>query len=237
MTEFPDDEAFAAEYVLGTLDWSERTDAEARRRRDPHFEQLIRAWETRLSPLAAAVPDLAPPATLLDGILSRLPSDEPARPAENILIMRRQLRLWRNIAAVASALAAVLAVWVVAREAFPPAPPNQTYVAVLQHGADTPSFVVSLDLGQRRMTVLPLSTSAPPDKSYQLWMIGSDQAKPRSIGVIDAQDPIRSHLPDVNDAALSNATYAVTLEPHGGSPTGQPTSTPVFVGKLVHTAL
>jgi anti-sigma-K factor RskA len=34
-------------------------------------------------------------------------------------------------------------------------------------------------------------------------------------------------------AIVAGATYAVTVEPPGGSPTGQPSGAPVFVGKLI----
>jgi anti-sigma-K factor RskA len=34
---------------------------------------------------------------------------------------------------------------------------------------------------------------------------------------------------------VRNATYAVTVEPSGGSPSGKPTSAPVFTGKLIET--
>ena len=32
---------------------------------------------------------------------------------------------------------------------------------------------------------------------------------------------------------IEDATYAVTVEPPGGSPDGKPSGPPVFVGKLV----
>jgi anti-sigma-K factor RskA len=34
---------------------------------------------------------------------------------------------------------------------------------------------------------------------------------------------------------VQNATYAVTVEPQGGSPDGKPSGAPVFVGKLIPT--
>ena len=34
-------------------------------------------------------------------------------------------------------------------------------------------------------------------------------------------------------AIVRDATYAVTVEPKGGSPTGKPSGAPVFYGKLV----
>lgn len=237
MIDFTDDEAMAAEYVLGTLDGGERAAAENRRLRDPAFEAMIAAWEVRLAPLAASTPDLAPPTELFVRVMDRLPADEiPAAANDNILIMRRQVRIWRGVAAVASTLAAVLAIWIVGRNLLPTAQ-DKTYVAVLQQGADQSSFVVSLDLANRRMAVMPLATTAPPGKSYEVWMIGGDRATPRSMGVIEARTMLRPRLPDVDAGILSSATYAVTIEPQGGSPTGQPTSAPLFVGKLVDMPL
>ena len=237
MTDLSDDETFAAEYALGTLDATERAAADERRRREPSFESLVEAWEARLSPLAAAAAEVTPPPALLAGILSRLPPDLPRAGADNVVALRRRLRTWRGVAAVAGALAAMQAIWIVSGDLLAPAPARQTYVAVLQHGADTPSFVVSADLADRRMMVMPLAVSAPPDKSYELWVIGPDKGVPQSMGLLDPRTAMRPRLPDLDTGALSNATYAVTLEPHGGSPTGQPTSTPIYVGKLIHTSL
>jgi anti-sigma-K factor RskA len=149
--------------------------------------------------------------------------------------LRRQLRFWRGTAAIATAFAAMLAIWIAERSVNEPGV-AQTYVAVLQQGNGAPTFVVSLDLARRRMSVRPLGTAPPSDKSYELWMIGGD-AKPRSMGLVDSDAPQRPNVPDVDQSVLSGATYAVTLEPRGGSPTGQPTSAPLFVGKMLNAAL
>ncbi len=237
MTDFTDDDALAAEYVLGTLTSDERAAAETRRARDPGFEALVAQWEARFAPLAQAVPSVEPPPGLYARVLSRLPTGDTVQSSDTVIVLRRNIRVWRGVAAVASALAAILAIWIVERQTQSPAAPAQTYVAVLQHGADQPAFVVSLDLANRKMLVMPLATSAPPGKSYELWMIGADHGTPRSMGVLDPQAALRPRLPDVDSRELSNATYAVTLEPQGGSPTGQPTSAPVFIGKLMNTSL
>jgi anti-sigma-K factor RskA len=237
MTDFSDDEAFAAEYALGTLDAAERASAEQRRRREPAFDGLVTAWETRLAPLASATPEIAPPATVLTDILARLPPDRAAAGTGTIVTQRRRLRAWRNVALATGALAAAEAIWILGSGYVLPPTPRQTYVAVLQHGVDTPAFVVSVDLADHRMTVLPLATTAPPGKSYELWMITPGDGTPHSMGVVDAQAGMRPHLPDMNKGEISSATYAVTVEPRGGSPTGQPTSAPVYVGKLLPMAL
>ena len=60
--------------------------------------------------------------------------------------------------------------------------------------------------------------------------------RPRSLGVIGADDftarpVLAAYAPDIVD----QATYAVTVEPEGGSPTGVATGPIVFTGKLVET--
>jgi Fasciclin domain len=55
---------------------------------------------------------------------------------------------------------------------------------------------------------------------------------PKSLGVIDAARRGAS-LAAYDRAVVEDATYAVTVEPPGGSPDGKPSGPPVFVGKLI----
>ena len=237
MIAFSDDDALAAEYVLGTLDEPERLAAEVRRHADPIFDRLIREWEDRLAPLVYAAEDIVPPSGILARVLTQIAPSSDAVLAEvgasNVVVLRRKLRVWRGVAAVAGALAAALALWVARSESVRMTSPNQTYVAVLQQGSNTPSFVVSIDLDHRRMTVMPLAAKETPGKSYELWMIGGEHGVPQSLGVVDAKSTAHPPLPSADPGLISHATYAVTLEPAGGSPTGQPTSAPLFTGRLL----
>ena len=59
----------------------------------------------------------------------------------------------------------------------------------------------------------------------ELWLIpsGPDQ-RPHSLGLIQPGQPIRLTIPpDLAGRVTPDATLAVSLEPPGGSPTGQPT--------------
>jgi anti-sigma-K factor RskA len=79
---------------------------------------------------------------------------------------------------------------------------------------------------------------APPEpgKSYELWLISDKLPRPRSLGVIGGSDfTARPVLAGYDSDVVNAATYAVTVEPAGGSPNGQPTSAPVFSGKLIET--
>ena len=75
----------------------------------------------------------------------------------------------------------------------------------------------------------------PADRSLQLWML-PDGAAPKSLGVLPATGLARITLPALPDQALAGvAALAVSLEQAGGSPTGQPTSAPIYTGKLIET--
>jgi anti-sigma-K factor RskA len=69
-----------------------------------------------------------------------------------------------------------------------------------------------------------------------LWIIDDKLGAPRSLGVIDQANPTANpSLNRFDRAVVAGATYAVTVEPPGGSPTGAPSGAPVFVGKLFPT--
>ncbi len=50
------------------------------------------------------------------------------------------------------------------------------------------------------------------------------------MGLVD-REPARVALPD--GARVEKATFAVTIEPEGGSPTGGPTGPIVYSGQLI----
>ena len=235
-----EDDALAAEYALGTLDGPERAEAEARRARDVHFNKAVLDWERLLAPLAEAGEDMRAPLDLRGRVLSRIATLGKSEPvvagSSSVLRLRRELRLWRGATGLAAALAAVLGLWI-ARQDFAPPSERQTFVAVLQQGTSASSFVVSLDVSRRTLTVIPAAASEPAGKSFELWMIDPERPKPVSMGVVDARAPVHPLMPQTDAAAMSRATYAVTVEPPGGSPTGQPSSAPVYIGKFLSTSL
>jgi anti-sigma-K factor RskA len=226
-----DDEGLAAEYVLGTLDAAERAAVAARRLREPELEAAISVWETRLAPLSEATPPQAPPAELFSRIEARLGAASPVVDLTSVLSAR--LARWRAVAtgagALATALAAALAFVVITR----PSVPHQ-FVAVLQKGPDEPAFAMTVDVDKQEFTVRPVAAKPPEGKSYELWIIAPTLGAPKSLGVIDANavSPER-RLSAYDPSVVRAATYAVTLEPQGGSPNGAPSGAPVFVGKLI----
>jgi anti-sigma-K factor RskA len=178
--------------------------------------------------------------------------------ASSVVAFPAPVRRWRNIAtamtAIAAALIAIVVTQVVRPDLLPdgirpkprtqvvqvPAPPAPTpaqYVAVLQKDGGSPAFILTVDGATRNFTVRKVGdTTAEPGKSFELWLISDRLGPPRSLGVIGTGDfTARPTLASYDTDIVKAATYAVTVEPEGGSPNGKPTLPPVFAGKLIET--
>lgn len=228
----------AAEYVVGTLTSSEREAVEARRVTDTELSSAIAAWEARLSPWLAEYQSVEPPAHVKASLIERverIQQGESVLPVES-LRLRRSVNFWRATALSGYAIAAGLAALVVFREP-PMSAPDSHYVAVFQNNDEQPAFVMSIDLKSRQIIVRPVTAKPASGKTYQLW-IASDQlgGKPRSLGLLDEPTkPTRKTLPYDADL-LQSATFGISLEPEGGSPTGTPTGRAVH-GRLIPSQL
>jgi len=256
MTE--DQEILAAEYVLGTLDADERVQAQALVESDAAFAALVRGWERRLGELQAMVEPVEPSPDVWERIKAAaigMPPEEPMRLPQVASARRREsatfsfaarnLALWRGAAAAAGALAAVLALFIGLREfgVLPPAPsrPVETaqtpgagrFVAVLQRDATAPAFVLTVDVASRSLTVRRMAATPEPGRSYELWLVSDRFPQPRSLGLVGEQEyTTRPTLASFDPDTIRRATYAVSLEPPGGSPTGVPTGPVLFAGEL-----
>ena len=174
----------------------------------------------------------------------------------NVVRLSAQARRWRNVAtfttAIAAALVAMIAVQAYRPELLPdglrPKPrvqvvevktpsapvPSGQYVALLQKDSGSPAFILTVDGATRNFTVRRVGATPEPGKSYELWLVSDKLQRPRSLGVVGGNDfTIRPVLSGYDPDTVNKATYAVTVEPEGGSPTGDPTGPIVYTGKLI----
>ena len=231
MTISPDDDFAAAEYALGTLDPGERATLTARRLREPDLDQAIRAWEARLAPLAEAAPEIPPPRDLLPAIEARIRGGPQEGRNNALIVLERSVSGWRAAAIAASVVAVAMAIGLAASEMSRRSAPRE-YVAILQKDAASPAFEVTVNLDRQELRIRPVAARAPPGKAFELWIIDAKLGAPRSLGVIGDKSRA-ANLSGFDRAVVANATYAVTVEPPGGSPDGKPSGPPVFVGKLI----
>ena len=253
-------EMLAAEYVLGTLATNEREQAETLIANDPAFAQLVRYWERRIGELHAMVQSVEPPPETWARIQARVDGVEPSAEmllphpdqaarvvAEgNVIDLSRRLGRWRQAAVGLAALAAMLVAVVVTAAVDPQALPGSLrpkavapgrFVAVLQEGAATPAFILTVDVATRTASVRRVSAEQQAGKSYELWLVSDRFPKPRALGLVGTDEFARPTLASFDPATISGATYAVSLEPEGGAPNPEdgPSGPVLFTAKLLAT--
>ena len=180
-----------------------------------------------------------------------------AAPSAQIVDLTQRMRRWRALTATTGALAACLIGIVIARDVRPdlmpaglrpkqqvvevikevvrevPSTRPAQFVAVFQKDEQSPSFVMSVDIEKRIVTVRQVAAERLADKSYQLWIATQPGAAPQSLGVLGTEDfTVKATLAAYDPAIINNATFGISLEPLGGSPTDRPTG-PVIHAKLL----
>jgi anti-sigma-K factor RskA len=218
----------AAEYVLGVLGPEQRRAAERRLARDAAFAREVAYWERRLGVLADSVPEVAPPRdgwARIEAALGREPGSVERR--TNVW---HSLSFWRGLALSTSALAAACLAALIYVGAV--APPGAPLVAKLDAEGGQTGFVAAVSSGGN-LTIVPAALlSAQEQKALELWLIPAGE-KPHSLGLIDPSRPVTINVPkDLLSKVNREAVLAVSLEPPGGSPTGQPTGPVIANGKL-----
>jgi anti-sigma-K factor RskA len=172
----------------------------------------------------------------------------------DIVYLAHRVRRWRRITLAVGAIAALLAIFVAIEQFAPglvplplnrqPPPvvtarsqaPSDRLVAVLQQEPTAPAFLVTVDQQSRTLTVRRVSATPETDRSYELWLISSKFPNPRSLGIVGAEEfTTRSLPPGFDRDTIRAASYAISLEPGGGSPSGVPTGPILFTGKMVES--
>jgi len=109
-------------------------------------------------------------------------------------------------------------------------------MATLGGSAGQPNFVATVTASGNTLVIVPAALLTTDQRSLELWLIpaGPNQ-RPHSLGLIQPGQPIRLELPrDLIGRVTPDATLAVSVEPPGGSPTGQPTGPVIAAGKLTN---
>ncbi|MGB0506327.1 MAG: anti-sigma factor [Pikeienuella sp.] len=201
----------AAERALGQT---------ARGPETPENAAIRQAWEERLAPLSDETPEVQPSAGLLAKIEAEIDSDS----TQHLNIVRQQARTWRTIAYAAMSIAAMLALYI----AVPLQDDGAHYVAVVT--ADDGSgagLIIEIDTSTGLATVIPAGVTPPPGQSYEMWQLPEGAEKPFSLGLLPQNAVLRRKI-----SAAPGDLFAISLEPLGGSPTGQPTQA-LYHGRVV----
>jgi anti-sigma-K factor RskA len=171
----------------------------------------------------------------------------------NVVQLARGVSRWRRMTVVMGAIAALLALYIGLAQFAPglvplgprtqmvaqapgPAQLGARLVAVLQQEPTAPAFLLTVDPQSRMLVVRRVSATPEAGRSYELWLISSQFPAPKSLGVVGNDEFTQRQIPGNFDVAtLRAASYAVSLEPSGGSPSGVPTGPVLFTGKIVES--
>lgn len=230
-----DDRLRYAEYVLGVLDADGRAAVAREIESSDEAAAAVALWQRRLTPLAEEIPEVTPAQHVWAGIRNALQMDAPARRQSRKGVWDN-LPLWHWIGIGASFVAAASLVLLVVYPRLPPAPVAVSagyMVSSIQQDNGVTGWTATMDLQNSRMIVVPATpVSLAQGRAPELWLIPAGH-KPISVGMITRDKPTTLALAPALRAQLGpTAVLAVSVEPEGGSPTGQPTGPVIAKGAI-----
>lgn len=204
------DDALAAEYALGTLRGNARLRFQRRMQEEPELTARVSRWQSLLVGLDNNLAPVTPPEAVWKRISLALPVKKRRSPLQ-------QLLPWLAAASVAIVVMGSVLIF---RE------PTLLPVAVLSDAHHNGQWVVAANSERDQISVSPLQPlKVNSSQSLELWLIPTGQ-KPVSLGLVN--DTKTSEFIIKTKGSLNNAVLAISLEPKGGSPTGQPTGAVLY---------
>lgn len=213
--------ALAAEYVLGTLTGAARRRFEIWMLESPRVRRQVWYWERRFQALNGAIPERRPPAAVWRKVRGRI--DDSGAGSRG---------WWWPVGGLlaASLVVAVMLFW--------PTPPTpQRFVGVIQNSQAEPLWVLETraEDGRRYLSAQGVQVDAPAgDKAFELWLLPRSGAA-ISMGLLPAAgaEQAAALTEEQLQVLQRSRTLAVSLEPAGGSPTGQPTGPVLYQVRMV----
>lgn len=219
-------DSLAREYVIGTLHGGARRRFGRVLAASLVARRAVASWERQLTPLAASVRPVQPPAESWAKIEAAIGVRKTRAPA-----------VFGGWAALAAGLALVAVLFGSLYFTQQPTVEQPTYVAVVTDATTGPVWLMQAFEAARSLRVTTINPRPePPGSSYELWMLPNGGAPPVSLGLIPGAGNAQLGLSAAQLAVLGNtATLAVSVEPAGGSPTGLPTGPVIFTAPLLRS--
>jgi len=212
--------ALAAEYVLGTLHGGARRRFETWMLESPRVRRQVWYWERRFQSLNRGIVERRPPAAVWRRVHARI-----ARP-------RSVARAWWwpvGSVLAASLVLALILLW-------PSAPAPQQFVGVIQNSQAQPLWVLRTvtDDSHRQLSLQGVNVEPVDGKDFELWLLPRSGAA-ISVGLLPAGGGQRTaSLSERQLEVLRRSrALAVSLEPAGGSPSGQPTGPVLYQVRMI----
>jgi anti-sigma-K factor RskA len=211
----------ASEYVLGTLRGGARRRFESLLRTDRDLKNSVATWQAHLTPLAERLPAVTPPTRVWDRIEERITQRPIAAPKVDESLLAR-LTFWRRFSFGASSLAAALLVTMFTGNVLRSKADVTPMVAAVLEEEGQPRMMVD----QHRPGILMVRMIKPwqpmPGVVKQLWLVMKDGST-YSLGLLDDYADTKIINAALDAKMEDGSMFAISKEPPGGSPTGQPT--------------
>ncbi|PRW99952.1 anti-sigma factor [Pseudomonas fragi] len=211
--------ALAADYAIGLMPPTARKRFEHLLQDDAPLRAELARWNTHLSQLTESLLEQPVPDHVWQAIVARIEPQTLHVPA------RRPFWSWVRLSALACSLLIALTVGLLYNR------DSVQYKATLLSGTAQPGL--SIEAHSDYLAVRPLELAAVDGgRSLELWAIPVE-GKPVSLGLIPRDGDGRIVLSQSQQQLIRiPVVLAVSLEPQGGSPTGQPTGPVLYQGPL-----
>lgn len=240
----------ADDYVIGLMSSRARINFEKRMRRDSELRGRVQSSESMWNLLSLSVPEKRPPKHVWRNISAQLFQDQSS---SNIAQLRRNLQStpqpiqnnthWLKVWAIAASISTIsLATYI--GVGMPPLTTDTSpqlaatdlseHLSILINDDKQAGWLMKYDQQNQRIHVQTLQAQLLDSQhTYELWIIADGEAQPKSLGLMPEVGEYNLQLTNEQMALLTKVQkFAVSIEPAGGSPTGQPTSAPVYLGDV-----
>lgn len=219
------DRALAAEYVLRLLGPAARADFETRLAYSRALRDEVTAWEEQFSAMAETeVQAIAPRPTAKAALMRGLFND--ATPVRSRWWQRTAL--WQGTTVAALVVAVALGV----APTRGPDAPAPLLVGEIAGADDALRLLVLYDGADGSLRLTRTDGVAPAGRVLELWALTAADAPAVSLGLLEDSAEGVVTLPPALRAIAGQLTLAISDEPPGGSPTGQPTGSVLALGSL-----
>lgn len=217
----------AAEYVVGTLSPDRSRNLEARAAQHPEIAAAIVAWQERLHVLVYTLPHVSAPTSAWPRLERAI---KPRQVLPLPVRLKLRVRVWQGIVSnfAPGFVGAMIGALVVAALVTPKMLISKPAVAALQlTDAAAPAYLIMVTK-DGWATVIANNVLPMPGRSFELWGLTEGSSTPVSLGLLPTSGRVR--VPAIVPAGT---LLLVTSETLGGAPQGQPTTKPLYSGRMI----
>lgn len=224
-----------AEYALGVLDADSRASVEREIASSEAAAAAVELWRRCLLPLTEEIAPHEPPGHVWQRIRSALQFDAPVRAPERDggRGLWQSLRFWHWVSFAASGVAAACIVALLLITRHPSVPPVTYMASTLTQTDGHVGWTATMDIDKGRLVIVPAAPQTlTSGRAAELWLIAKG-GKPVAVGMISETRAVTLPMGTALRGLVSaTAMLAVSVEPPGGSPTGQPTGPVIATGAI-----